>query len=169
MKTKVLILLLIISLGINVGLVVTLVLKRPMARRFEERDIAKRSWRRGGLGHKLNLGENQLKAIEAMQETTFVKMQTARETLKIKRDELINILKNPQPDKSRLQTLIKEIADLQAGIELGFSEHILQMKKALTPEQQQQFFELFKGRFGDREMPPLPPKHLRQRNRFGPE
>jgi len=170
MKSKVIILLLIISLGINIGLIVRLALRRPMVKRFEERDI-RHGWRQGGLRHRLNLNENQLKAIEAMHETTFVKMDVIRETLELKREELINIIKESQPDKAKIQTLIKEIANMQAEIELGFTENILMMKKVLTPEQQQQFFDVFKKRLGDRAMTRdhSKPKHFKQRTRHGPE
>jgi len=170
MKSKVIILLLIISLGINIGLIVRLTLQRPMVKRFEERDI-RHGWRQGGLRHRLDLNENQLKAIEAMHETTFVKMDVIRETLELKREELINIIKESQPDKAKIQTLIKEIANMQAQIELGFTENILMMKKVLTPEQQQQFFDVFKRRLGDRAMTRdhSKPKHFKQRTRHGPE
>lgn len=172
MKSKVIILLLIISLGINIGLIIRLALQRPMVKRFEERDI-RHGWRRGGLGHRLNLNENQLKAIEAMHESTYVKMNVIRETLELKRAELTNILKEAQPNTARIQPLIKEIANLQAQIELGLTENILMMKKELTPEQQQQFFELFKRRLGNRAMTRdhSRPKHFkqRQRTRHGPE
>jgi Spy/CpxP family protein refolding chaperone len=141
-----------------------------MVKRFEERDI-RHGWRQGGLRHRLNLNENQLKAIEAMHETTFVKMDVIRETLELKREELINIIKESQPDKAKIQTLIKEIANMQAEIELGFTENILMMKKVLTPEQQQQFFDVFKKRLGDRAMTRdhSKPKHFKQRTRHGPE
>jgi Spy/CpxP family protein refolding chaperone len=168
MKSKIIIILLIISFGINIGLIVRLAWQRPMLRRFEERDI-RQGWRRDGLRHRLDLKENQLKAIEAMHESTFVKMNVIRDTLELKRAALINILKELQPDNAKIQTLVKEIANLQAQIELGFTENLLAMKKVLTPQQQQQFFELFKGKLGGREMPPPPSKNLRQRDRSGPE
>lgn len=170
MRMKVIILLLIISLGINVGLIFCLVRHRPMPSRFEERDI-RRGWRWGGLRHRLNLNENQLKAIEVMHESTFEKMNVLRETLELKRAELINSLKESQPDNSKIQSLIKEIANRQAQIELGFIENILAMKKILTPDQQQQFFELFKGRLKGREMKRFPSKlkHFKPRNRYRPE
>ncbi|MFB0509409.1 MAG: Spy/CpxP family protein refolding chaperone [bacterium] len=169
MKTKIVIIILVISLGINVGFVASYVYQQLTVKRFEERDIAKRSWRRGGLRRKLNLGENQLKAIEAMQEKASLKMQAVRETLKIKREDLTGLLKKPQLDKSRLQTLIKEIANLQAEIELVLSENIWQVKEVLTPEQQQQFFKLFNGRLKSRKMLGFPSKHLNQKHKSGKE
>lgn len=173
MKTKIIIfiLLLIISVGINVGLVATLIRQRPIPKRFEERDI-KHGWRRGGLRHRLNLNENQLKVIEALHESTFVKLNVIRESLELKRAELLDILKESQPDKAKIPTYIKEIANLQAQIELGLTDNILAMKKILTPEQQRQFFELFKRRLGGRGMKrflPDPSKHLRYRKRCGPK
>jgi len=170
MKSKIILILLIISLGINIGLIVRLAGRRPMLRRFGERDI-RQGWRRDGLRHRLNLNENQLKAIEAIHDSTFVKMRAIRDTLELKRAELANILKEAQPDIARIQPLIKEIANLQAQIEMGFAENLLAMKKVLTPDQQQQFFELFKRRLGDRGLTrdPSRPKHFKQRTRHGPE
>ncbi len=171
MKPKALILLFIISLGINVGLIARLVWQRPTPKGIEESYI-RHGWRRGGLRHRLNLDENQLKRIEAIHESTFARMNLLRETLKLKRRELIEILREEQVDKSRIEALIKEIANRQAEIELGFTENILMIKKVLKPEQQQVFFELFRERFGDRErgrFPPFSPKHLRHRRRYGPK
>lgn len=164
MKTKIVIIILIISIGINVGFVASYVYQQLTVKRFEARETSKRGWRRGGLRHKLNLGENQLKAIEAMQEKASLKMQAARETLKIKREDLTSLLKKPQLDKARLQALTKEIANLQAEIELVLSENIWQMKEVLTPEQQQQFFKLFNGRLKSRKMLGFPAKHIKHKS-----
>ncbi len=168
MKTKVIILLLIISLGINIGLIVRLAGQKPKPRRIQARDI-KKGWRHEGLRRRLNLDENQLKAIEAIQATTFEKIDIIRETLELKRAELLNILKEPQPDKVKIQTLVKEIANLQTEIELGLTENILMMKKVLTLEQQQQFFELLKRRLSGKEIKRFLPKHFKPRNRCEPE
>ena len=145
MKSKVITIILIISLGINIGLLASYVYQQLTGKRIEERDVTKRGWRRGRLRHKLKLDEDQLKKAEAMQETTYLKINPIRDTLKIRREELANLLKNSQLDKSKLQNLIKEIANLQAEIEFIYSEQIWQMKKVLSPEQQQQFFKLFNG------------------------
>ncbi len=48
-----------------------------------------------------------------MQETTYLKINPIKDTLKIRREELTNLLKNSELDKSKLQNLIKEIANLQ--------------------------------------------------------
>jgi Spy/CpxP family protein refolding chaperone len=170
MKSKVILILLIISLGINIGLIVRLAGRRPMLRRFAERDI-RQGWRRDGLRHRLNLNEDQLKAIETMHETTFTKINAVRETLELKRAALLNVLKETQPDSTQLQALIKEVANLQAQIELGFTENLLAMKKVLTPDQQQQFFELFQRRLGDRAMArdPSNHRHFKHLTRHGPE
>ena len=165
MKTKVINIILIISLGINIGLLASYVYHQLTGKKIEERDIFKRGWRRGRLRHKLKLDENQLKKAEAMQETTYIKINPIRDTLKIRREELTNLLKNSQLDKPKLQNLIKEIANLQAEIELIYSEQIWQMKEVLTPEQQQQFFKLFKGRLKGKKMFGFPLKESKPKHR----
>ena len=152
MKSKVITIILIVSLGINIGLLASYVYHKFTGKKSEERDISKRGWRRGKLRHKLKLDENQLKKVEVMQEATYLKINPIRDTLKIRREELANLLKNTQLDKSKLQNLITEIADLQAEIELIYSEQIWQMKEVLTSEQQQQFFKLFKGKLRGKNM-----------------
>ncbi len=148
MKTKVIIiLLLIISLGINIGLLIRLTHQKALPRRITKYDI-RHGWRKGGLRHHLNLNENQLKAMEAVNESTFTRMDALRETLELKRRELISILKESEPDNSKIQRLLKEIADLQTRMELNLTENILAIKKVLTAEQQEQFFELFQRRLG---------------------
>jgi Spy/CpxP family protein refolding chaperone len=173
MKSKVIILLLVVSLGINIGLILWLTLPRPSPRRIEAYDI-RHGWRKGKLRYRLNLLESQVKAIEAIQETTFGKIWAIRETLTVKRQELINILRESQPDNFKLQQLVKEIADLQTEIELGLAENILALKKVLTPEQQEQFFELFQKRLGHHgefkiNRRPFSPKHWEYKNWRGPK
>lgn len=152
MKSKVITVILIISLGINIGLLASYVYQQLTGKRIEERDVTKRGWRRGRLRYKLKLDEDQLKKVEIIQETTYLKINPIRDTLKIRREELTNLLKNSQLDKSKLQNLIKEIANLQAEIELIYSEQIWQMKEILTSEQQQQFFKLFNRRLRGKKM-----------------
>jgi Spy/CpxP family protein refolding chaperone len=165
MKSKVITIILIISLGINIGLLASYVYQQLTGKRIEERDVTKRGWRRGRLRHKLKLDEDQLKKAEAMQETTYLKINPIRDTLKIRREELANLLKNSQLDKSKLQNLIKEIANLQAEIEFIYSEQIWQMKKVLSPEQQQQFFKLFNGRLRGKKMFGLSYKESKHKHR----
>jgi len=130
-----------------------------VVKRFEERREFGPGWRHGPLRSRLNLDENQIEAIETMHEKIRSKMLPLRQALDKKRMELIHLLRaESKPDKARLDTLSKEIANLQAEIELCIFENIRQATETLTPEQKQQFFELLQRRLPEmNEFPPPGP------------
>jgi Spy/CpxP family protein refolding chaperone len=132
-------------------------------KKFEEKSKFRHGWRRSPLRHKLHLDENQLDAIETMREKMHLRIIPMRQELSVKRRELMGLLKESKPDKARLDVLFKEIAHLQAEIELCTFENTYQTKELLNPDQQRQFLELFQRRLSGRGMPGFPPEPEYQR------
>jgi Spy/CpxP family protein refolding chaperone len=160
MKTKALIVALILSLGINLGVVVIVGGHIRAAKRCEQRNGFKRGWRHSRMRHRLHLDEEQIEAMEEMREGIRSEIAPLRKNLKKKRKEIMRMLKeDSELDSTELDTLFKELASLQAKIELRVFESVHEMRDVLTPEQREKFLHLFQKKMGKPAM-----RGLRHRN-----
>ncbi len=169
MKVKVLVIALIISLGINVGTIVRIVHNGQYSRRFGEREPflppgpsqppPEHILQHSPLRYELELTEEQINAMATIHKGTQSRIIPTSQELRVKRRELMGLLKESEPDEVRLDTLFKEVANLQTEIERCIFEDIRQMKEILTPEQKQQFFELFQERLFGKKMHGFPSGH----------
>jgi Spy/CpxP family protein refolding chaperone len=166
MKTKIIIIILIVSLGINVGIIIRVVQHRQYMENFDRREHfippsfppserehfpspPKHDLEKSLLSRTLKLNNKQINAIEEMHLKTNSKIDPVTRLLDLKRKELIGLLKEDNLDKVKADTLFKEISALQSKIEFYLFENMCQMKEILTPLQQQKFFELLQsGLFG---------------------
>lgn len=68
-----------------------------------------------------------------------------RDTLSVQIDQkrltLADLLLQPKPDQSAIDTLLRDIAKLQTELEKKTVLHILEVKNQLAPEQQDQFIK----------------------------
>jgi Spy/CpxP family protein refolding chaperone len=156
MKAKILIIILIVSLGINVGTVIRVIQHKRYMENFDRRDHfppppngrdhfpppSKPDLQNSILSRALKLNDKQINAIEEMHLKTSSKMSPLAQALDLKRKELINLLKEDKLNEVKVDTLFKQISALQSKIEFCLFENMCQMKGILTPAQQQQFFEL---------------------------
>ncbi|MBI4722124.1 MAG: Spy/CpxP family protein refolding chaperone [Candidatus Stahlbacteria bacterium] len=169
MKVKVLAIALIISLGINVGTIVRVVHNGQYSIRFGEKEPflppgpfqppPEHILQHSHLRYKLELTEEQINAMVSIHKETRSKIIPISHELSVKRSQLMDLLKESEPDEVRLDTLFKEVANLQIEIERYVFEDIRQMKEILTPEQKQQFFELFQERLFGKGMHGVPFGH----------
>ena len=168
MSKRSLIIILVISVAINLAAILTFGYHwweaRSYKREITSRRIDRRRDLRGSLlRHRLNLTEGQMDAINAMHEEMRPKMLSLREKLFTKREELIALLRETKPNKARADSLVKEIASLQAEVEARVFENLCQMRDILTPEQQKQFLQLCERRLHPGGMRPLPPEKRPER------
>jgi Spy/CpxP family protein refolding chaperone len=56
------------------------------------------------------------------------------------RGELMALLRQPDPDKAAVEAKLREITRLEDAIQREFVQHLLRMKKVLTPAQQERLF-----------------------------
>jgi Spy/CpxP family protein refolding chaperone len=56
------------------------------------------------------------------------------------RGELMTLLRQPDPDKGAVEAKLREISRLEDAIQREFVQHLLRMKKVLTPAQQERLF-----------------------------
>ena len=177
MSKRALIIILVISVAINLAAILTFGYHWwetwSYRREITSRGIDRRRDLRGSLlRHRLNLTEEQIDAINAVHEEMRSKMLSLRGKLFTKREELIALLGETEPNKARADSLIKEIASLQAEVEARVFENLYQMRDILTPEQQKQFLQLYERRLHPEGMRPPPPEELpgqRMQDRGRPE
>ena len=98
------------------------------------------------LGQQLSLSDAQKQKMETLRKAFDERIYKIRETLIYNRNELVKLLSQPQPDSSKIDSLIKEMGILQTGLEREVINHLLQEKGILTPEQQKKFLDLIQER-----------------------
>ena len=147
MKTKILIVVLIISLGINVGVIFT-----AGYRWQQEKGRQKCSglttgqeycWNRSALCKNLNLSSEQVPILEKYREELQSQTLPLREELRLKRLELFNLAKGENNQDEKIDSLVNDIARLQSEIEKKVIQHSIKVKEVLDPEQQKKFNNLF--------------------------
>ncbi len=168
MSKRSLIIVLVISVAINLAAILTFGYHWREGRSYK-RDITLRRIDKGRdlrgslLRQKLNLTEEQMDAINAMHEEMRPKILSLRKKMFTKREELMALLREAEPNKARADSLVKEIASLQAEVEARVFENLCQMRDILTPEQQKQFLQLYERRLHPEGMRPLPPEKRPER------
>ena len=106
-------------------------------------------WDRGHLREKLNLSDEQIEELNAKHEEIRLRTQPLLEELFVKREGLIELLKDAKPDSVTADSLICDIVTLQTELELNIFRHMQKTKEILTTEQQELFMELI-----EKQMPP---------------
>jgi Spy/CpxP family protein refolding chaperone len=145
MKLRPLPLALIVSLGINAvlgGWMVGTMHARATqeAQSSEHRRAASRGWRESALRRQLGLDEVQLKKLETLNQNLDSLLSPTTRQLRDKRREVIELLKMPEPDETRLDAVFREMAALQVTVEQAYATHFLLLKGVLTPDQERLFF-----------------------------
>ena len=158
MKKRLFILVLVISLGINIGFLLRcfwpqcpLVKKSVAAAPF--------GWHTSSLRHDLGLSAKQTQLMETERRNVMAQAQPLQDELRQKRRELFALLKNKTVPAVELDLILNEIARLQAGIEKIYIMHTLKVKGYFSAQQLQKydgFFEqgLCPGMMTEKACPP---------------
>lgn len=101
------------------------------------------------LHRRLDLSEDQIQKVKETQDRFAEEMETMQNGLRTKREALFRQLRAPEPDRTEIDTLLVEIAALQANVERNVVNHLLEMKDVLTPEQRKKLLSLIDRRFRD--------------------
>jgi Spy/CpxP family protein refolding chaperone len=140
MKIKILSVLLILSLGINAGVIGTIGFHWIHHRVGQKDDsgFVKHMQRKLGLSAEqaaiLGKGRMELQAC----------IQPARTTIQNKRMELLSLLEKENAYSPATDALIGDIAQLQMEIERNVIHHSFDTKKILTPAQQNKLYALLR-------------------------
>ena len=140
MKIRLLVAALILSVGINIG-----VLVGSPYRRWAERPATQSGcfMERSYLNRRLNLTREQLAKVSAMRDSMYQRSAPLRRELCDHRIGLLRHLRKSDPDSVGLDSLTREIAFLQARLESQVVRNARQISAALKPEQQKLFVEMF--------------------------
>ncbi len=168
MKNKGLTIILILSLGLNIGVLARFSRHWLSRRGYKERP-RESNWMRKKMQKELCLSDAQVGFVEQDRKNIDQELKAVREELKRKRIELFTALDSEPVDQVKVDKLIDTVSSLQARIEKTVMAHLIKMKKNLTPEQQQKFKAIMPRGF----MPPPPDqpgqgKHERPPERIGP-
>lgn len=131
MNSRWLILVLVVSLGMNIGLI----LPRLCAGKAKSAAAQSCGWHVSPLRMELGLSESQAQRMENDRKRLLERIGPQRETLRAKRRELLAWLRTPDTPAADLDRLLQDIAALQTGIEKAYIEHSLQIRDLLTPTQ----------------------------------
>ncbi len=94
---------------------------------------------------KLSLTDAQRQNVETCRKVFTEGIDQKREILTHKRNELVELISQPNPETARIDSLLVEIGTAQTELEKVVVNHILREKGLLTPEQQEKFLEMIKG------------------------
>lgn len=132
MKNRLLAVLIVISLGINIGFLLHWL--RP--RLFPARAAAMASgWHSGPMKRHLNLDARQAQRMESERRQVLAQARPLQEELRQKRRELLMMLKFQDVSESELDLILDEISRLQAAMEKLFILHSLKVRSQFSPAQ----------------------------------
>ena len=131
MKSRILVIVLVISLALNIGALVTfgyfLLREEPAARQEK--------------GFKTccqGLSKEEFEKIAFLEKGMREKNQLIEERLAQKRQELLALIMEPELDTLKRDSLLSQITELQINMELISFNYICDLKKALPAENQEQ-------------------------------
>jgi len=148
MKSKLMVIVLVISLAINIGIVSVVVHKHFARRGFLGGGPAFFARRAPGpmFSKMLDLTKEQKDKIGIFQEETHKYTSPLMKNLQEKRKKLFEMVKSGKVDQKKKQELLKEISELQVQIESVTVDSIVKMRGAMTEEQLKKMDKL-QGRF----------------------
>jgi hypothetical protein len=132
MKNRLWIVLLVISLGINIGF---------LAHWLWPGNVHARTagWHVSSMKHGLGLSNGQAQQLENERRQVMAQAQPLQDELRGKRRELFVLLKNQAVPDAELDPLLGEISRLQTAIEKMFILHSLKVRGYFSPDQMHKF------------------------------
>jgi hypothetical protein len=158
-KNRIWIVLLVISLGINIGFLMHRFCPEGVPGRSAKGDKSQSGWHASPMRRGLGLSAEQARLLENDRRQVLAQAQPLQDELRLKRRELFLLLKNKVVTDAELDIVLGEISRLQAAIEKMFILHSLKVKGFFTPLQLQKydgFFEqgLCPGMMSEKACPP---------------
>jgi Spy/CpxP family protein refolding chaperone len=148
MRRKLLITVLILSLGLNAGVFVSVFFHHMRAKCFKEGVQKESSWMKKHIKNKLGLSDDQAANLEKGREEMRLKTVDIRNLLSKKRGELFTMVKNTDTYTNEMDKLITEVSVLQADMERNIVKHAISTKKVLNPQQMEKFHKMMEKGFG---------------------
>jgi hypothetical protein len=158
-KNRIWIILLVVSLGVNIGFLLHWFWPHIVSGRSAGRDQSQFGWRANHMKHGFGLNDKQSGLIENERRQVLAQAKPLQDELRLKRRELFVLLKSKTVSDAELDVMLSEISRLQTAIEKLFIQHSLKVKGFFTPAQLQKyegFFErgLCPGMMSEKNCPP---------------
>ena len=113
-------------------------------KRREVRREGRSSWEQ-----QLGLSVSQSEQMQVLRTSLMEDIKPLREVMQIKREHFYELVMKTDLDRAALDRVQGEMDSLQAEIKHLVIDHMLAQKEILTPEQQTQFFNMMKKRYGN--------------------
>jgi hypothetical protein len=158
-KRRIWIVLLIISLGINIGFLLHWFWPRIVHGRSAGRDYSQFGWHASPIRRGLGLSSEQAQRMENERRQVLAQAQPLQDELRLKRRELFLLLKNKTVADAELDGALSEISRLQTAIEKMYILHTLKVKGYFSPQQLEKYEEFFEqglcpGMMSEKSCPP---------------
>jgi Spy/CpxP family protein refolding chaperone len=137
MKRRPIVLALLLSLGLNVGIIGTLLMKRSRAHRQAAFTAERQLPKLDRIADRLDLrGTQRLRFVEA-QRRFLATVHRETRLLNRERMELRRTLTSPEPDRQRVEELVSSTGDRAEALDRAFAENVLFVREILdgAPEQ----------------------------------
>ena len=155
MKRSWLIVALLLSVGINLGIVTVIGLSRIRGpRQWEGRLEESFGPRFARMADRLGLEGEQRQGFQAQQREFFEAMRELRMKLEIARRQLQGEVVAQEPDRERIDALLRQSAELTAALERLFVDNVMMSRELLDRRQERLYFGfLDRLRRGDERRP----------------
>lgn len=148
MKMKIVTLLLIVSVSFNVGILFFFSNHWAMKKGFSGRRSSREyHWLKDRMRKELALTDDQARYIEKGRREFEADILPIKKELQQKRKELFTLAAGESIDDVKMDQLIQDITRLQITMERSVIIHMREVKKSLTPEQQEKFRETIERGF----------------------
>ncbi len=166
MKRYALAIALLLSLGVNVGLLGVQVLRARAAERWDRGA----RWSEEGIGERLarrlDLAGDERERFLAQQRKLGRSVLEGRRRVHASREALRAELIAPKPDRARVEALLAEVATAQAAIDRAFADNVLESRELLSGPSERAYLrfverfaaEMAPGREGGPRLPGAPPR-----------
>jgi len=138
-KNRIWIVLLVISLGINIGFLLHWLWPRIVAGRSAGHGPSPLGWHASPMRHGLGLSGQQARRMESERQRVVAQARPLQDELRRKRRELFVLLKNKTVSDAELDAISSDISRLQAAIEKMFILHSLKVRSYFSPAQMHKF------------------------------
>ncbi len=143
MKNRIWIVLLVISLGINIGFLLHWFWPKIVHGRSDWSDKSQFGWHVSPMRHGFGLNAKQARLMENERRQVLAQAKPLQDELRLKRRKLFVLLKNKTVSDAELDVILSEISRLQTGIEKMYILHTLKVKGYFSPQQLQKYDEFF--------------------------
>jgi len=136
MKNRIWVVLLVVSLGINIGFFLHWAWPKLVACR---NDGASSGWHASPMRRHLGLSSGQAQRMEGERRQVLAQARPLQDELRSKRRRLFELLKNDTVSQTELDVILSEISALQASIEKIFILHSMKVRGYFSPPQMRKY------------------------------